>query len=84
MESNRTLIAAGSIGAIIAALCCATPLLAVLLGAAGPTAWLAEANYVVIPALLICLGLIALGLNRRRVTAQLYCDTDSSKQGVKS
>jgi mercuric ion transport protein len=65
MENNRALIATGTVGAIIAALCCATPLLAVLFGALGLTVWLANADYVVLPALLICLGLVVFGLARQ-------------------
>jgi mercuric ion transport protein len=52
---------------VIAAICCATPLLAVPFGAVGLTAWLAKADYVLIPALIICVGLIGLGLYRRRL-----------------
>ena len=63
---DRSLITTGAIGAALAAICCATPLLAVLSGAAGLTAWIAKADYVLIPALIICLGLIGIGLYRRR------------------
>ncbi len=64
---DRTLIATGAIGAALAAICCATPLLVVVLGAVGLTGWLAKADYVVIPALILCLGLIGFGLYRRRL-----------------
>jgi mercuric ion transport protein len=64
---DRSLIATGAVGAVVAAVCCATPLLAVLFGAVGLTAWAAKADYVVIPALILCLGLIAFGLYRRRL-----------------
>jgi mercuric ion transport protein len=64
---DRTLITTGIVGGALAAICCATPLLAVVLGAVGFTAWLAKADYIVIPALIICLGLIGVGLYRRRV-----------------
>ncbi|MBZ0146702.1 MAG: mercury resistance system transport protein MerF, partial [Pseudorhodoplanes sp.] len=53
MLGDRTLITTGSVGAIIAAICCATPLLAVVFGVLGLTAWLATADYVAIAALLI-------------------------------
>ena len=66
-NTGSALITTGVVGALVAAVCCATPLLAVLFGAVGLTAWLAKADYVVIPALILCLGLIALGLYRRRV-----------------
>ena len=40
---DRTLITTGAIGAVIAAICCMTPLLVVVFGAVGLTAWLAKA-----------------------------------------
>jgi mercuric ion transport protein len=64
---DRTLITTGAIGAVVAAICCMTPLLVVVLGAVGLTAWLAKANYVLISALILCLALIAFGLYRRRL-----------------
>jgi mercuric ion transport protein len=82
--SDRTLIGTGAVGAALAALCCATPLLAVVFGAAGLTAWLAKADYVLIPALLVCLGLVGIGLYRRRAAVATRCDHGSSKQGAKS
>ena len=50
---------------MVAAVCCATPLLAVVLGAVGLSAWLAKADYVLIPVLVLSLGLLAVGLYRR-------------------
>jgi mercuric ion transport protein len=64
---DRALITTGVVGGALTAICCATPLLAVVFGALGLTAWLAKADYVLIPALVICLGLIGGGLYRRRV-----------------
>ncbi len=83
MQADRTLITTGTVGAILAAICCATPLLAVLLGTLGLTAWLAKADYVVIPALVICLALVGIGFYRRRITAQA-CDPAAPQQGGKS
>ena len=74
MQSNRTLIATGAVGATLAAICCATPLLAIAFGSLGLTAWLAKADYVLMPALMICLGLLGAGLYRGRMTAQTCCD----------
>jgi mercuric ion transport protein len=65
-NTGNALITAGIVGAVVAAGCCATPLLAALFGAVGLTAWLAGADYVLIPALILCLGLIGFGLYRRR------------------
>jgi mercuric ion transport protein len=42
--NDRTLITTGAIGAVLAAICCVTPLLAVLLGGIGLAAWLANAD----------------------------------------
>lgn len=66
---DRALITTGAIGAAFAAICCAIPLLAIVFGAVGLIAWLAKADYVLIPALIICLGLIAVGLYRGRIRA---------------
>jgi len=65
-HAANALITTGVVGAIVAGVCCATPLLAVLFGAVGLTASLAKADYVVIPDLTLCLGLVAFGLYRRR------------------
>ncbi len=83
MQADRTLITTGTIGAAIAAICCATPLLAIAFGTLGLTAWLARADFVLIPALLVCLGLVGLGFYRRRATAQACCDPASPQQGIK-
>lgn len=64
---DRTLITTGSVGAAIAAICCATPLLTVVFGAVGLTAWLANADYVVLAALILCVSLIGFGLYRRHL-----------------
>jgi mercuric ion transport protein len=64
--TDRSLITTGVIGAALAAICCATPLLAVVLGGIGLSAWLAKADYIVMPGLLVGLGLVGLGLYRRR------------------
>ncbi len=64
---DRTLVTTGIVGAVVAAVCCATPLLAIVLGALGLTAWLAKADYVLIPALILFVGLIAFGVYRTRL-----------------
>lgn len=63
---DRGLVFGGAIGAVLAAICCLTPVLAVGLGAISLAAWAARADYILIPVLLISLGLLALGLYRRR------------------
>lgn len=64
---DQTLIKTGAFGGVIAAICCVTPLLAVVLGAAGLSAWLASADYILIPIFVACLGLVGLGFYRRWV-----------------
>jgi len=64
---DRTLITTAAIGAVLAAICCMTPLLVVVFGVIGVTDWLAKADYVLIPTLILCLALVAFGLYRRRV-----------------
>lgn len=64
--NDRRLLGTGVIGSAVAAVCCFTPLLAVGLAAFGLAAWLAYADYVLLPALLFFLGLTALALYRRR------------------
>ncbi|HMA73699.1 MAG TPA: hypothetical protein VKP67_19785 [Xanthobacteraceae bacterium] len=43
--SNRALITTGAVGAVAAAVCCATPILGIVFGAVGLTTWLAKAMY---------------------------------------
>jgi mercuric ion transport protein len=63
---DRTFITTGALGALLVAICCATPLLGLLLGAVGLAAWAAKADYLLIPALTLCIALIGFGLYRRR------------------
>jgi mercuric ion transport protein len=48
---DRKLLRTGLIGAIVMAVCCFTPLLVVLLGAVGLSAWLGWLDYLLLPAL---------------------------------
>ena len=67
---DRTLIVTGVAGAVLAAVCCATPLLAIVFGSIGVSAWIAKADYVLIPALIIFVALIGFGLYRSRLRAR--------------
>ncbi|MEO1264889.1 MAG: mercury resistance system transport protein MerF, partial [Pseudomonadota bacterium] len=49
--SNRGLLTTGIVGAIIAALCCFTPVLVILLGAVGLSAITGYLDIVLLPAL---------------------------------
>ncbi len=67
--NDATLIKTGAAGAIVAAVCCATPILVVALGALGLSALTGYLDYVVLPALGFCLGLLAYGLYPQRQSA---------------
>jgi len=67
--NDKGLMWTGGAGAVIAAICCATPVLALLLPLVGLGAWLAAADYVLVPLLLVCLGLLGIGLYRSRCHA---------------
>ena len=54
---DRNLIAAGVVAGL-AAICCAAPVVVAAIGAVGLTAWLAKAGNVLVPALILCIGLI--------------------------
>ena len=77
--NDRTLIKTGVIGGVIAAICCATPILAVALGTVGLSAWAAKADYVLIPIILFSLGLVAVGLYHRRTGVK-----QRNQQGTRS
>ena len=63
---NRTLLKTGLIGTVVAAVCCFTPALVVLLGAVGLSAWLAWLDYVLLPLLMLFVGITVFALMRIR------------------
>ncbi|SDH08774.1 mercuric ion transport protein [Sulfitobacter delicatus] len=65
-RTDRKLIATGVVGTVIAALCCFTPILVVLLGAVGLSAWLGWLDYVLLPALAFLIGLTIYAVWRRQ------------------
>lgn len=64
--NDTTLIKTGAIGAVVAALCCATPVLVIALGAVGLSALTGYIDYVLLPILALCIGLVGYGLHKRR------------------
>jgi mercuric ion transport protein len=66
---NRTLLRTGLVGTGVAALCCVTPVLVVLLGVVGLSAWVGWLDYALIPALVVFLGITIYALKRRRAEA---------------
>jgi mercuric ion transport protein len=73
---DATILKTGIIGTVIAAICCATPVLVVALGALGLSAWVGGLDYVLLPALAVFLSLTAYGL-WRRTRAAACCDTST-------
>ena len=55
--NNRKLLTTGIIGTTVAALCCFTPVLAILFGAVGLAALVGWLDYVLIPALIFFIGM---------------------------
>lgn len=66
---NRTLLKTGIAGSVIAAVCCATPILVILLGALGLSAWAGWLDYVLLPALVVFVAITIHALRRRRADA---------------
>lgn len=64
--NDSALIKTGLVGAVIAAICCATPILVIALGAVGLSALTGYLDYVLLPVLALCVGMIAFGEYKRR------------------
>ena len=63
---DRSLLRIGIVGAVVAALCCFTPLLVVLLGAVGLSATVGYLDYVLLPALVAFAGITIYALIRKQ------------------
>ena len=63
--NDKTLLGTGLVGAIIAALCCFTPVLVVLASVIGLSAIVGYLDYVLLPALAFFIGLTLYALWRR-------------------
>lgn len=63
---DKNILKTGIIGTAIAAICCFTPILVVVLGAVGLSAWLGWLDYVLFPALGVCVVIMVYGFHRVR------------------
>ncbi len=82
--SDRALIATGAVGALLAAVCCAAPLLGAVLPLAAFGAWLAGAGLIVLVLVIVgCCGLIAWVIHRRHAKAA-YDVTATRQESRKS
>ncbi|WP_348767845.1 mercury resistance system transport protein MerF [uncultured Salinisphaera sp.] len=68
MNRNNTLLGAGIVGTVIAALCCFTPVLVILFGVVGLSALVGYLDYVLLPALVFFLGLTVYAVYRHQKT----------------
>ncbi len=66
LMKSRTLLGAGIGGFAATALCCVTPALVIVLTALGFAVWVGWLDYVLLPAMVGFLAVIAYGLWRRR------------------
>ena len=57
--ASKTLLRTGIIGSIVAAVCCFTPVLVLLLGVVGLSAWVGWLDYILLPILIVFLGITA-------------------------
>jgi mercuric ion transport protein len=78
--NNRTLLRTGMAGTIVAAICCATPVLVVLLGLVGLSAVAGFLDYVLIPAFLVFLGITIYAWRRHR-TETACCSAAGRGEG---
>ncbi len=60
------LLKVGIVGSVVAAVCCFTPLLVILLGVLGVSAVVGYLDYVLLPSLVFFLGLTGYALWRRQ------------------
>ncbi|TGQ35646.1 MULTISPECIES: mercury resistance system transport protein MerF [unclassified Mesorhizobium] len=80
--NDPALIRTGAAGAIVAAICCATPIVAVLLPVLGLSAWLARADLVLFALVAGSLGLVAWGFYFRRAKAAC-CEAEIHEESLK-
>lgn len=76
---DRTILKTGIAGSVVAAICCFTPVLAILLATVGLSAWLGWLDYVLLPALAIFIAITAYGVWRRQGKDPMCHEAGSSK-----
>lgn len=75
------LVKVGTIGSLVAAICCVTPLLVIGLTAVGLGAMAGGLDAVLLPALLVCMGVLAYGLYLRRKERAACCGPRDATPG---
>src|SRR3972149_4928118 len=77
---NRTLLRTGIAGSVVAALCCATPILVILFGVLGLSAWVGWLGYVLISPLVGVFAISIYALPRRRLGGRHQAENRSDRQ----
>lgn len=72
---NSTLFKTGIIGSLVAALCCFTPVLVILLTALGLATWVGYIDIVVLPLLVV--GVVVAVVAWRRIRCEAACASPS-------
>lgn len=80
MHDPKTLIRVGAIGTVLLALCCFTPILVILLGVVGLSAFTGYLDYVLLPALLAFIGLTIYAVHRKRNADACCVPTETGKE----
>ncbi len=73
-SSNTRLLKVGVIGTIVAALCCFTPVLVILLGVVGLSALTGYLDYVLLPALGIFFIIMIYAIVQKQRSAKECCE----------
>jgi len=81
--SDRALIATGLAGSILAATCCAAPLLAAVLPLAGFSAWMAGAGLAAIPLIVIAGLVLVAWRHHHRPAKPAGCEPKAPKEHAK-
>lgn len=66
LQDPKTLLRASVVGTAVVALCCFTPILVILLGMVGLSAFTGYLDYVLLPALAVFIGLTIYAVRRKR------------------
>jgi mercuric ion transport protein len=81
--SDRALIATGLAGSILAAICCAAPLLAAVLPLAGFGAWMAGAGLAAIPLIVIAGLVLVAWRHHHRPAKPTGCEPKTYKEDAR-
>ncbi len=84
MTGNNKLLCTGIGGFAFTAVCCVTPLLVVLFGAFGVSAWLGWIDYVLFPALGFFMLLTAYALYRRNARPEAERSAEAADRGAET